>query len=253
VSNLFVSIVFTIIFWWFTTIFLLRATRNISKVKINVLMILSTALLILGFTGLFWSVDKQSITGVYVGFTSVLLIWFWLESTFLVGWVTGIRKVACPKDVTEFKRAWLAFLTINHHEYLLLATLFCVWFVTINGENFIGLYAFLTLWCMRVSSKLNVFLGVRNLYEEFLPTPIRHLSTYFRKKNCNPIFPITFLGAFLINLLFWDNAFQSEIDHMVVHFGLLATLLSLGIFEHVVMVLPFQLNKLWSLGLNPQK
>ena len=252
-SNLFGSIVFTIVFWWFTTVFLLRATRKISREKIYTLMGLSTFLLIVGFGGLFWSSDKQSITAVYVGFTSSLLIWFWLESTFLVGWVTGVRKIDCPKDVNGLKRAWLAFLTINYHEYLLLLTLLSVWLVTGPGDNLIGFYAFLTLWCMRVSSKLNIFLGVRNLYEEFLPTPILHLSTYFRKRPCNPIFPVTFLLALLVNLLFWNNALKSEMDYMAIHFGLLATLLSLGIFEHVTMVLPFRLEKLWSLGTGSQK
>ncbi|MFZ9407407.1 MAG: FAD-dependent oxidoreductase, partial [Burkholderiaceae bacterium] len=45
------------------------------------------------------------------------------------------------------------------------------------------------LWCMRASAKLNLFLGVRNLGLEFLPSHLNYLQHYFRKAPMNLLMP----------------------------------------------------------------
>ena len=52
--------------------------------------------------------------------------------------------------------------------------------LTRDGANQVGLWTFVILWAMRQSAKLNVFLGVRNLSEEFLPEHLRYLETSLR-------------------------------------------------------------------------
>ena len=44
----------------------------------------------------------------------------------------------------------------------------------------LALATFAMLWLMRLSAKLNLFLGVPNLHDELLPQPAAHLRSYFR-------------------------------------------------------------------------
>jgi putative photosynthetic complex assembly protein 2 len=74
----------------------------------------------------------------------------------------------------------------------LLALAVGVFMVTAGCSNRVGLCTYLILWVMRRSAKLNIFLGVRNLSETFLPGTLcaRYLPTYFQRKPINPLFPL---------------------------------------------------------------
>ena len=102
-------------------------------------------------------------------FVCALLIWAWQEIAFLLGVVTGPRRSDCPHDARGWRRAALAFETVAHHELALLVLGAGVVAVTWQQPNRNGLWTFAILWAMRQSAKLNVFLGVRNFSEEFLP------------------------------------------------------------------------------------
>ena len=54
-----------------------------------------------------------------------------------------------------------------------------------HAANQFGTWTFLSLWGMRLSAKLNVFLGVRNLGEKFLPAHISYLTSYMRRRPMN--------------------------------------------------------------------
>ena len=55
------------------------------------------------------------------------------------------------------------------HELAILGTGVAVLWATWGAPNHVGLWTFMILWGMRLSAKLNVFLGVLNLGEPFLP------------------------------------------------------------------------------------
>ena len=167
--------------------------------------------------------------------------------------MTGPRKVSCSPNSRGFERAKQAFQAVFHHEIHIVVLALGIFYVTKDTENNVGFYAFLILWGMRTSSKLNLFLGVRNLYINFLPEKIAYLSTYFRQKSCNALFPFFFALAFTINLLFWNNAFMSLGTSQHVGDILLASLMTLGVLEHMLMVVPFNCDRLWRFGLTFQK
>ena len=167
--------------------------------------------------------------------------------------MTGPRKESCSPNLRGFERVKQAFQTILHHEIHIVVLAIGIFLVTKDTENYVGFYAFLILWGMRTSSKLNLFFGVRNLYINFLPDRIAYLSTYFRQKSCNALFPFLFALAFTINLLFWNNAFMSFGTSQHVGNILLASLMTLGVLEHILMVVPFNCNGIWRFGLTVQK
>ena len=240
---------FVIFLWWISTTVVLALTRK-NDIENNIkTMVLVTIVLALGFLILIYSRNIVSVYSAYFGFVSILMIWAWQETAFLVGWIIGSRKSKCPKDSKGFKRAWLAFQTINYHELTLVILGVTIWVLTKDSPNDIAFKTFMVLWIMRLSAKINIFLGVRNFYEEFLPKKISYLTTYFKRKSYNPLFPFLLAVASIADMLFWYNAGTAVNSFERASLTLIAALLGLGIVELILMMLPFQLDRIWRLGL----
>ncbi|MEM0944816.1 MAG: putative photosynthetic complex assembly protein PuhE, partial [Pseudomonadota bacterium] len=140
----------------------------------------------------------------------------------------------------------LAWGTIAHHELALLLTAIGLGAMAWEAPNTTGLWTFLLLFGARISAKLNVYLGVPNFSDEMLPRPMGHLKTYFAKRPMNLLFPVS------ITLLTFAAACWAERAYAAppgsgaeVGFVLLATLTTLAIVEHWLMVLPVRDALLW--------
>ena len=118
--------------------------------------------------------------------------------------------------------------------------------VTWGEPNQVGTQTFLVLWVMRTSAKLNVFLGVRNLSEEFLPPHLAYLQSFFRRRAMNALLPLSVLGAGAVLVgLVMGAADPATPAAAVVGTALVATMLALAILEHLLLVLPFPSTALW--------
>lgn len=103
---------------------------------------------------------------------------------------------------------------------------------------------------MRLSSKLNLFLGVRNLFESFLPDHLRYLRSYFRRRAMNALFPVSVAGGGIVAVLLWQRALADESSAFIgVQATFLAALMTLAILEHLFLVLPLPSAALWQWGL----
>ncbi len=242
-------IAYTVFVWWFSTGVILylngrpRATHPWT-------MLCATVILGIALVGLGATRDDTRITGAYLAFTCALLVWAWQEIAFLLGYVTGPRRTPCPAGLTGWRRAGLALQTLLHHEFALIVLGMAVVALTWGGANPTGLATFMILWVMRQSAKLNVFLGVRNLSEDFLPVHLKYLQTYFRRAPMNALFPVSVVVSSWLAVLVW----QAASAHGVGAFEATAltfsgTLLSLAILEHWFMVLPLPSQALWHWGL----
>ena len=240
---------FVIFMWWISTTLILALTRKHGTVNNINTMILLTIVLVLGFLLLIYSRNVTTVVSAYTGFVSIMMIWAWQETAFLVGWITGNRKSKCPKDAKGVRRAWLAFQTISYHELTLVIMGFSIWVITKDAINDIAFETFLVLWVMRLGAKINVFLGVRNFYEEFLPKKISYLTSYFKRKSYNPLFPFLLALTSIVDMLFWYNAVTTADSFERTSSTIIAALLGLGIVELILMMLPFQLDRIWRLGL----
>jgi len=240
---------YTIFLWWFGTgIILLLNQRPRSTHQATFWM--SGMVLLFALVGLTTSANLNTVAGAYCGFTCALLVWAWQEIGFLLGYVTGSRRTPCPPDCKGVRKAFYAFQTISHHELALIVLGIAVAVATWGGSNLVGLWTFLILWAMRQSAKLNVFLGVLNLNEKFLPVHLQYMHSYFTKRAMNPLLPISILLACLAALPLWQHAFAANANaYQIASSTILATLLSLAILEHIMMVLPFSTDGLWKWGL----
>jgi putative photosynthetic complex assembly protein 2 len=100
---------------------------------------------------------------------------------------------------------------------------------------------------MRLSAKLNVFLGVRNLTEQFVPAHLRYLRTYFRRARLNPLMPVSLLaGTIVVARLGRDALASGGTELFVVERVLVTSILALAVLEHVFLTLPVPDAVLWS-------
>ena len=182
----------------------------------------------------------------YAAFLAGVALWGWHELTFLQGTLAGPRKVACPEDASDRTRFVLAVRTLLYHELAILATLGLLLIVSWGQPNKLGLWTFLVLFGMRLSAKLNVFLGVPNLSEEFLPQHLGFLKSYFGRKPMNGLFPIsitlsTLCAAYVFHLAVAPDAGAFAASG----YTLLGALIALGTLEHWLLVLPLPDAALW--------
>lgn len=244
---------FALFIWWFSTGAILYVD-GLPRRTFRWSMFGATIVLIAGLYGLAATRNDMTILGAYVAFTSAVMVWGWQEVGFLLGYITGPRRSACPSDCNGSQRFKYALQTILHHELALIAIAAAAYVVTKDGENLFGLWTFAVLWTMRQSAKLNLFLGVRNLGEQFLPDQLRYLASYFTRKPMNPLWPASVLVSCLFAVYFWREAFVAPTGSFEATGNtLVATLLSLAILEHLFMVLPLPTDKLWGWGLRSHK
>jgi putative photosynthetic complex assembly protein 2 len=103
---------------------------------------------------------------------------------------------------------------------------------------------------MRQSAKINVYLGVRNTSEAFLPAHLRYLESYFTRRPMYLLFPVPIVAWPAACVLLALAALAPEATrHEAVGFTLIATLVALGVLEHIFMVLPVPADALWRWGL----
>ena len=246
-------VLFTLFVWWFSTgaiLFLDGLPRRTYRWSFGG----ATLLLGLALFGIFATRAQTSVAAAYVAFGCTIAVWGWQEIAFLTGFVTGSRRTPCPVGATGWKRFACATQTILHHELALVALGAAIAALTLGVANQTALWAFVILWVMRLSSKLNLFLGVRNLYEEFLPEHLAYLSTYFRRKPLNALFPVSVIVASSAAALLWQRMVAQDATAFdAVQAAFLATLLTLAVVEHLFLVLPLPATALWRWGLRSHK
>ena len=245
-SQIAIPVAYALLVWWFSTGIILyviglpRRTYPVSTLTAGALLVAALWVLAAGGQG-------TAAWDAYVAFTGALIIWGFVEVTFLTGYVTGSRTTPCPVGCSNWQRARYATEAIIYHELALLAAgagvVAASW-----GGNRVAAMTFLILWIMRLSSKLNLFLGVRTLNDELLPQQLAHLRSYFRRSGMNPLFPVSVVGsaavtAWLVHRALSEDASEFETAGLM----LLSSLLMLALIEHLFMMLPVSIARLWGL------
>lgn len=239
-------VLFAVFVWWFST-GLVLLLDGLPRTSFRWSHALSTGLALAAFAGLSHTAGQATATGAFCAFTSALLVWGWHELSFLTGWVTGPRQRAADAGLQGWPRFRQATLAVLWHELAILASGVVIAALTWGAPNQVGIATFGVLWVMRLSAKLNVFLGVRNLSVEFLPAHLAYLASYFRARPMNGLFPWSVTAATVVAVLVVLDALEGGPGSAQATGGLLvATLLALAILEHGLMVLPIQAQALWA-------
>lgn len=240
---------YTLLLWWFSTgaiLYLNGLPRETHKWTMGA----ATVVLGVSLLGVAVSASDTRVTGAYLAFTASLMVWGWQELGFLLGYVTGPRRLACPPEAKGWHRVRHAVMAILYHELALIALGTAITVLTWQQPNQLALWTFGVLWLMRLSAKLNVFLGVRNLNEQFLPDHLKYMHSYFRQRPSNALFPVSVIAVTALAAAAWHNAVaMSFAAFEATACSFVAMLLSLALLEHWFMVLPLPSEKLWDWGM----
>lgn len=239
---------FALFAWWFFTGAILLVVRRADAgdlVAHGRNVFLSVPLFALGFAGLWISAQEMTVANAYIAFLSVLLIWGWVELAFLSGIITGPERRPCPENLTGYPRFARAWDTISRHELLLAGALLAVVVMTAHSENTVGLWTYIILFTARISAKLNLFFGVPRINTEFVPTPLDHIKSYFRRGPITLAFPVGVTFLSVSAAFFAERLYTADTLAATVGFSLLTALAVLAAIEHWLMVVPLPDAKLW--------
>lgn len=161
-----VAILYALFVWWFSTgliLILVRMRREwhgLATIGLSVVTVMS-------LIGLAATREDTTPVGAFAGFTYAIVVWAWLEATFLYGFITGPRKIGCPPGARGLERLKAAWSAVSYHEFAILIGGLLLAAVSYGADNQTGVWTFLVLWAMRISAKLNVYYGAPNVAEEF--------------------------------------------------------------------------------------
>ena len=235
--------------WWFSTgaVLLLVGRSGRLDVLRNAFAIGS---LFASLLGLALTANDMSVAGAYTAFTCTILLWGAQEIAFLAGWLTGPRPQPCPAGVKGWKRLGLALQAILYHELMLLACGAAIVALTWNSANQVALWTFGSLWVLRQSAKINLFLGVPVTNDELMPDAVQFLKTYFARKPVSGFFPISVTLAIAVLVIMIQRVVEAAATPFeVVSLTLVSTLFALGVVEHWFMLLPLPAITLWGWGM----
>jgi putative photosynthetic complex assembly protein 2 len=246
-SRIAIPIAYATLIWWLSTGAILYVVgRSRRTYPFSILVGLGL------LAGALWALtavsSRNTAWDAHVAFTGAVIVWGFVELTFLTGYVTGSRTTPCPAGSRGWRRTRYAIETIIYHELALISAGVAVLWATWDGVNYVAIATFLVLWVMRLSSKLNLFLGVRTLNDELLPRQLQHLRSYFVRKEMNALFPISVIGSGFFTTLLVVRAIAPDANEFeTAGYLLVASLLALALIEHAFMMLPVPIARLWGL------
>lgn len=249
-TTLALSALFALLLWWASTgivLYLDQRPRPTHARSLRGASILGG----LALAGLVATRDLATVGGACLAFTCAVLVWGWHEMSFLTGRVTGPRRHACADGCRGVRHFGHAVEAIIHHELALAATLALVVALAWNATNWVGAATFALLWTMRLSAKLNLFLGVRNPGTELLPAHLRYLASFFGRRSCNALLPVSIAANALLVAWLSQSALGAASAFEATAWGLVAALAALALLEHVFLILPWSVARLWGWNGDP--
>nr|WP_308916306.1 putative photosynthetic complex assembly protein PuhE [Jannaschia sp. LMIT008] len=230
--------------WWASTGAILALVRTADRRGLHGAATLAT-LPVMGAGLWAFHVTAGQAGAVYGAFFAALAVWGWIELAFLTGVITGPNDRPARPGVPEWERFVRAWGTVAYHEMTLTAALIGLAAMAHGAPNRFGLWTFAILYAARISAKLNLYLGVRKVAVEFIPTPLRHLPSHFRVARINWLFPTSVTALTFATACWLERAVQAGDPAQAVGFALLATLTALALLEHWLMIVPLPDEKLW--------
>jgi putative photosynthetic complex assembly protein 2 len=234
--------------WWFSTGAILWVVKTADRNGLGAGLratLWGLPMLALGLWGFWTTLNDTSVFGACAAFLAALCIWGWIELAFLTGVVTGPNTYPLPEGIPEWERFIRAWGTLAYHEMLLVGTLIILVLVSDGSPNIFGVWTFAILFFARLSAKLNLYLGVPKINVDFLPSALTHLSTYFRIRPLNWLFPISVTALTFATACWLERIYAATTESGVIGFSLLTAITALALLEHWVMVLPIPDEKLW--------
>ena len=241
---------FALLAWWFGTgaiLWLVRRPRAGFRWRMGVMSVLGA-----GSLWTAWhSMQSTGPAAAYLGFASVIVMWAWHELAFLSGWIAGTRRAPLTPGARGMERFHESLQVVLHHELALLLNFAVLWAMQQGSPNHVAICTFALLWFMRLSAKLNLFFGVPEVGAQYLPAHLSYLASYFRRGRVGLFFWLSMTLATGSWLWLVAQARAGAVE-LTTGWVLLAALLGLAIVEHLLMMFPLPMQRLWGWALGTQ-
>ena len=246
-------VLFGLVVWWASTV-LIIFLDGLPRSTFKWSMAGATVVLAAAIWGLAVSSRSATPAAAYAAFACGVLAWGWQEMSFYMGMVTGPRKAQCSEGCGGFRHFVHAVQTSLWHELAIVASSIVIVALTWGQPNQVGTWSFLVLWWMHQSAKLNVFFGVRNLNEEFLPEHLNFLKGFLTKKPMNNFFPFSVTISTIITAAVLAHAFaRGATPFQQVGLTFIGVFMAFAVLEHWMLVMPMPAGAIWAPGLKSRK
>jgi putative photosynthetic complex assembly protein 2 len=244
--DLAIPVLYALLIWWLGTGIVLYAAR-LPERTYPISLAVGAALAISAVAAIVLTAQTTSNAGAYVAFTSAIVVWGFVELTFLTAVILGPNRTEASPTATGWARMSHAIAAIIHHELALVAGGAIILAASYAAQNQVAIWTYAILWLLRLSAKLNLFLGVPNLHDELLPSRLSHLRGHFRRGPANPLLPVSvLLTLFASGSLAYLAISGANNGLFATAFMLMASLLALAALEHVFMLIPLPVMNLWN-------
>jgi putative photosynthetic complex assembly protein 2 len=187
-----------------------------------------------------------TIMDAYISFGAALVIWGWLELTFLTGIVAGPRRIVSDPLARGWRRFSDAAATLIYHEIAIAGVMVMLVSLTWASANPTGAVIFSLLFALRLSAKLNLFVGVPNMSDEIMPGHLEYLKTYFGPRRLHGALAFSLAALTALSVWLGARALAAPDDSFAaVSATLVFMLAALGSLEHLFLALPFRDGALW--------
>lgn len=191
------------------------------------------------------NVASTSPIAVAGGFLLGLIIWGWLELSYLLGYVSGPNHTVYRGGPSTWRRFKGALATTIYHEATVVASVALLATISVNQPNQTAFYTVTVLCLMRWSAKLNLFFGVRAFNDRWLPEHLHYLSSYLRIGKSSLLLPASAALGFFITFKIYEHAGQSSMPSYQLSLYLVASLMLLASIEHIFLLFPVNEAALW--------
>ena len=233
-----------VLLWWLMTGLALLSVHQPRAMRQPIFM-LATMLAVAALWGVEANAARHTALATVTGFAMGLVIWAWLELSYLMGYITGPIKRAAKDDMTWPQRFYNALGTTIYHEVLVVGVVGIVCILGAGLPNPTIQNTLAVLWLMRWSTKLNLFFGVRHFNSQWLPDNMRYITSYLRAgKNSWFIVFSTTIATYCTYLLFSYGHIAVEPASALSLF-LIAWLAVLAVLEHCFLMVPMGETALW--------
>jgi putative photosynthetic complex assembly protein 2 len=237
--------------WWFCT-GLIFYLDSLPVRTFRWSMLGATAVLVAALWSVWQLRGETGIVATYTAFTAGVLAWGFQEISLYMGFITGPRKHRCQAGCSGWKHFRHAVAVNLWHELAIVAVAGLLAWLVWDQANQIALWIYLLLWAMHLSARLNVFLGVRNVSEEFVPAHMDVLKSFLTRKPMNLLFPFSVTGATIGAILLALRAAEAETVYGITSLSFLAAMMTLALLEHWLLMVPVPVEKLFRWTLAPR-
>jgi putative photosynthetic complex assembly protein 2 len=242
-------VLFAVGVWWLSTGIIIYLD-NLPRFSHRWSMAAASVVLVMALRGLYFASAQNTVLATYAAFAYGLLVWGWQEMSFFMGFITGPVREPCPPDCTGWPCFVRALKACLYHEVACLAFGGAIIWLTYGAVNQVGAWTYGVLWLMRMSAKLNVLLGVRNLSEEFIPEHLMFIRSFLRQRPMNLLFPFSVTFGTIATFLVAQRAGAPHVTAAEATGAVfIAVLLFLAVIEHWFLVLPISVAALWNWSL----